>query len=158
MAISTPPGRARGPQRERRASGRGRTHFEIQDEWSSGNIDQEYIEAVKLGILDASQSGILGGYKVIDWKATLFGGMVHEADSSEMAFENAGRNAFYAAMKAAGAVLLEPIMAVEVVTSQEYVGAIMGDLNARNAAVRDSVLRGDDRIISVHVPLSRMFG
>ena len=143
---------------EAKASGRGRTHFEIQDDWSSDNIDPVYVEAVKLGIVDASQSGILGGYKVIDWKATLLGGTVHETDSSEMAFENAGRNAFYAAMKAAGPVLLEPIMAVEVVTSQDYFGAIMGDLNARNAAIRDTAVRGQDRIISAHVPLSRMFG
>ena len=75
-----------------------------------------------------------------------------------MGCENAGRNAFYAAMKAAGPVLLEPIMAVEVVTSQDYFGAIMGDLNARNAAIRDTAVRGQDRIISAHVPLSRMFG
>jgi elongation factor G len=116
------------------------------------------VAAAKTGIKEAASSGVLGGYPVIDWKATLVEAQVHEADSSELAFENAARVAFYEAMKAAGPVLLEPIMDVEVVTAEEYLGSIMGDLNARKAVVKDTSVRGPDRVISAAVPLSQTFG
>ncbi len=145
-------------QLEPKAPVRGRASFEIVDGTAASELDPPYIEALKLGIREASQSGALGGYPVIDWKATILGGTQHNTDSSELAFENAGRNAFYEAMTGAGPVLLEPIMAVEVITSQEYLGAIMGDLNSRHAVVRDTVARCQDRVISANVPLSQMFG
>ena len=117
-----------------------------------------YAVALEAGITNAALSGVLGGYPVIDWKATVLDVEQHERDSSELAFDNAARHAFYEAMKAAKPVLLEPIMAVEVVTSDEYFGTIMSDLNARQADVRDTLIRGGDRVISAHVPLAQMFG
>jgi len=132
--------------------------FEIACEVPDERLQPEFIRAVELGIKEAAQSGELGGYPVIDWKATIINGRQKEEESSELAFENAGRLAFYQAMRAADPVLLEPIMAVEVVTSEEYFGAIMGDLNARNAIVKDTFIRGDDRVIAASVPLSQMFG
>ncbi|MFQ5494187.1 MAG: elongation factor G, partial [Phycisphaerae bacterium] len=136
----------------------GGAHFEIVSDVPEETLPHLFREAVELGITDAAQSGILGGYPVIDWKATILAVEVHETDSSELAFENAARTAFYEAMRVAGAVLQEPIMAVEVVTPEEYFGAVTGDLNARQAVVRETRLRGSDRIISAHVPLARTFG
>jgi elongation factor G len=135
-----------------------RANFEVISAGTTGNLLPDHLHAVETGIIDAAQSGILGGYPVIDWKATVLGGEQHETDSSELAFENAARLAFYEAMKAAGAVLLEPIMEVEIVTADEYFGAIMGDLNARKATVKRTEMRGDDRVILADVPLAEMFG
>ena len=135
-----------------------RGSFEIEDAVADGTLLPEYIEAIKMGVSSAAQSGELGGFPVINCKVTVLGGLQHEDTSSELAFENAGRSAFYSAIKAGGAVLLEPVMDVEVVTAEEYFGAIMGDLNARHAAVRDTELRGRDRVIRAGVPLADMFG
>ena len=118
----------------------------------------EYAAAVELGITEAAHSGMLGGYAVIDWKASIIGATQHQTDSSETAFESAAHVAFHDAMKAAGPVLLQPIMDVAVVTSDEYLGPIIADLNARNALVRNTAARGRDRVISADVPLSQMFG
>jgi len=136
----------------------GRPGFEIVNAVPEGMLEPEYVIAAENGIRDAAHSGVLGGYAVIDWHATILGGAQHEVDSSEVAFENAGHVAFYAAMKEASPVLLEPIMDVEIVTSDEYLGAIMGDLNTRHAVVRDSVSRGSDHVISAQVPLAMTFG
>jgi len=136
----------------------GRLNSEIRTEVSAGSILPEYLRAAEAGIRDAAHSGVLGGFSVIDWTATIVGGEQDEAESSELAFENAGRIAFYEAMKAADPVLLEPIMDVQVVTSDDYFGAIMGDLNSRRAVVRDTELRGKDRVILCDVPLAQMFG
>jgi len=143
---------------EPRARVAGRAHYEIVNRVAPETIRPEYVHAAEVGLRDAAQSGVLGGYPVIDWKATILGGEESEVESSELAFENAGRIAFYEAMKAADPVLLEPIMDVEVVTSDEYFGSIMGDLNGRKAVVRDTQLRGNDRIIVCDVPLAQMFG
>ncbi|MCH7994105.1 MAG: elongation factor G [Planctomycetes bacterium] len=132
--------------------------FEIVNELDKERVEPEYIAAVESGIADAAASGVLGGYPVIDWVVTIVGAEQHERDSSEMAFENAARAAFYEAMRAANPRLLQPIMAVEIVTSDEYFGSIMGDLNTRQAVVRDTIVRGEDRVISVDVPLVQMFG
>jgi len=118
----------------------------------------EYSQAVERGIADAAQSGILGGYPVINWQAAIITGQLHETDSSEVSFEAAGRSAFYSAMKEADPVLLEPIMAVEVVTVDEHFGAIMTDLSTRGATVRETSMRGTNRVIAADVPLSQMFG
>jgi len=136
----------------------GRTNFEVVNALAAGTLEPGYVQAVETGVRESAASGVLGGYAVIDWKATIVTGEQSETESSPMAFENAGRMAFYEAMKAAAPVLLEPIMAVEVITSDEYFGAIMGDLNARRAVVRDTVLRGADRVILCDVSLSQMFG
>jgi len=135
-----------------------RGSFEIEDAVPEGVLLPEYVEAIISGVQGAAQSGELGGFPVINCKVTVLGGEQREETSSEMAFENAGRNAFYSAVKAGGAVLLEPVMDVEVVTAEEYFGAIMGDLNTRQAAVRDTELRGRDRVIRAGVPLAEMFG
>ncbi len=136
----------------------GRQNFEILNEIAVETLRAEYLEATKAGLRDAAQSGILGGYRVIDWRATLVGVEQHEVDSSELAFENAARVAFYEAMKASSPMLMEPIMDVEVVTADEYFGSIVGDLNARNAVIRNTVLRGSDHVISADVPLAQSFG
>ncbi|RME37554.1 MAG: elongation factor G, partial [Planctomycetota bacterium] len=143
---------------EPRPYARGRTNFEIVSELDESSIPPPFLQAMETGVIDAAHSGVLGGYPVIDWKATLLDAEVHETDSSELAFENAARAAFYEAMKAADPVLLQPIMDVEVVTAEEYFGAIMSDLNARKAVVRETRLRGSDRVISAHVPLAQTFG
>jgi elongation factor G len=135
-----------------------RANFEIADAVPAGTLPADFLAAIRTGIHDAAQSGILGGYPVIDWKATVAAVEVHPTDSSEQSFEQAARLAFYGAMKAASPALLEPIMDVEVLTSDEYFGAIMTDLNSRNAVVRDSRISGINRIISADVPLSQMFG
>jgi elongation factor G len=135
-----------------------RANFEIENRVSTEQLPADFAKAVHTGIADAAHSGVLGGYPVIDWKATIVGAQLHETDSSELAFENAGRAAFYDAMKVAGAVLLQPIMNVEVVTPDDYFGAIMSDLNARKANVRDTTTRGPNRVIVADVPLSQMFG
>jgi elongation factor G len=136
----------------------GRANFEIVNKLPSETVLPEFVRAIEVGIVEAAQSGVLGGYPVINWKATIVGAVQHESESSELAFENAARIAFYEAMKAGGPALLQPIMEVEVVTSDEYFGAIMGDLNARKAVVRQTSIRGADRIIDADVPLSQMFG
>ncbi len=136
----------------------GAVNFEIVSEVSEEELLPEHLAAVEAGITEAAQSGILGGYRVIDWKATIIGVEQRDRESTELAFENAGRMAFYAAMEAGSAVLLQPIMAVEAVTSDEYFGAIMSDLSARNAEIRDTIVRGSDRVILADVPLSQMFG
>ena len=136
----------------------GTPHYQIVNSVPAETLRREYGKAAELGITEAAQSGILGGYPVIDWKATIVGAVQHETESSEVAFENAARLAYYEAMKAGGPLLLQPIMAVEVVTPDDYFGAIMGDLNARNAVVRNTHMRGINRIIDADVPLSQMFG
>jgi elongation factor G len=135
-----------------------RANFEVANELPAETILPEYVKAIEVGIQDAAQSGPMGGYAVIDWKVTIVGAEQHEADSSELAFETAARLAFDSAMREAGPVLLQPIMDVEVVTADEYFGSIMGDLNARDAVVRETVLRGNDRVIHADVPLAQMFG
>ncbi len=136
----------------------GRHSGSISNRVPDGTLLPEYIRAVETGIKDASQSGILGSYPVIDWSATILGGEQHETESSELAFENAGRIAFYETMKASSPALLEPIMHVEVVTPEEYFGAIMTDLSARRAVIRDTMIRGGNHVITVEVPLAQMFG
>ncbi|MHC4696828.1 MAG: elongation factor G [Planctomycetota bacterium] len=132
--------------------------FEIVNGLPAGALTADYVAAVETGIVEAAQSGILGGYAVIDWRATIAAVQEHERNSSELAFENAARVAYYEAMKAAEPLLLEPIMDVEVVTPDAYFGAIMSDLNARGAVVRDTVVRGANRVILAQVPLAKVFG
>lgn len=132
--------------------------YEVVDRLPAETLPQEYVDAVRAGLVDASSSGVLGGYPVIDWRVTIVDGEHRDADSSELAFEAAGRLGFYEAMKAAHPALLEPIMDVQVMTPDEYFGAILGDLNARNAEVRDTSARGTERTIHAYVPLAQMFG
>ena len=136
----------------------GRPNFQVSSSIAPETLPEGYREAMETGIVEAAQSGILGGYPVIDWDITLVAADFDEEKSSELAFENAARAAFYDAMRAGRPVLLQPIMDVSVVTADEYFGTIVSDLNARNATIRETQVRGHDRVILADVPLSQMFG
>jgi len=132
--------------------------FEFVNRIVGGTIPKEYIPAVEKGIREALDSGVLAGYPVVDVRATLYDGSYHEVDSSEMAFKIAGSMAFKEAAKRARPVLLEPIMSVEVVTPEEYMGDVMGDLNSRRGKIQSMEKRGNAQVIRATVPLSEMFG
>ena len=134
--------------------------FEFSDETRGGAIPQEYIPAVRKGIENAMNVGTLAGYPVVDVGVRVVDGSYHQVDSSEMAFSIAGSMAFKEAAKQAGSALLEPIMAVEVIVPDEYLGKVIGDLNSRRAHIRDTEVHEKSRIqvVSVDVPLSEMFG
>lgn len=124
-----------------------------------GTIPKEYAKAIQEGIREASTSGVLAGYPVLDFKATVFDGSFHDVDSSEMAFKIAGSMAFKEANRAAGPILLEPIMKVEVTTPKDYLGPINGDLNKRRGMIQSSEeVAGGASTITANVPLSEMFG
>ena len=127
-------------------------------ELQADGIRPEFVKAVEEGVCEAALSGIVHGSRVIDWQATLLEAQEHEDDSTEMAFANAGRMAFENAMRDAGAVLLEPVMKVEVVTPDEYFGLVNSDLNARRAGITATDIRGTYRVISAEVPLRELFG
>jgi elongation factor G len=123
-----------------------------------GSIPREYIPAVEKGVKEALSNGVLAGYPVVDVKVTLIDGSYHEVDSSEMAFKIAGSMAFKEGAKKASPALLEPIMAVEVVTPEEYMGDVIGDLNSRRGKVQNMEKRATAQVITALVPLSTMFG
>ena len=132
--------------------------YEFVDRIVGGKIPREYIPAVDMGIQEAMESGILAGYPVVDVKIELTDGSYHDVDSSEMAFKIAGSMAWKTAMGKAKPKLLEPVMAVEVVTPDEYLGDVMGDLNSRRGRVEGLEPRGNAQAIRAHVPLATMFG
>ncbi len=132
--------------------------FQFVSKIVGGSVPREYIPGVEKGFRSALDSGALAGFPVIDFKATLVDGAYHDVDSSVLAFEIAARAAFREAMKKAGACLLEPIMSVEVVTPEEYMGDIIGDLNSRRGQVSGMDSRGNARVVSAKVPLATMFG
>ena len=123
-----------------------------------GNVPREYIPGVEKGLISASNSGVLAGFPMTDMKMTLFDGDSHDVDSSVMAFEIASRAAFREGAAKAGPKLLEPIMRVEVVTPEEYMGDIIGDLNSRRGNVSGMDTRGNARVLNATVPLANMFG
>jgi elongation factor G len=123
-----------------------------------GNVPREYIPGVEKGLLAAKETGVLVGFPVIDFRVELTDGAYHDVDSSVMAFEIAARAAFREAMQKAGPALLEPVMKVEVVTPEDYMGDIIGDLNSRRGNVSGMDQRGNARVISALVPLANMFG
>ena len=132
--------------------------FSFVSEIVGGSVPREYIPGVEKGIVSAMESGILAGFPVIDIKARLVDGAYHDVDSSVMAFEIAARAAFREAMEKAKPALLEPIMKVEVVTPDEYMGDIIGDLNSRRGQIQSMDERGNARVINGMVPLANMFG
>lgn len=132
--------------------------FKFENKIVGGAIPREYIPAVEKGVKEAMEAGILAGYPVVDVKATLFDGSYHEVDSSEMAFKIAGSMAFKECTRKAHPVLLEPIMAVEVVVPDEYMGDVIGDLNSRRGKIQRMQIRGKAEVIGALVPLSEMFG
>ena len=136
-------------------SGKG---YEFINKITGGAIPKEYIPCVDQGIQGAMQSGVLAGYQVVDLKVTLIDGSYHEVDSSEMAFKICGSMAFKEACEKAGPTLLEPIMKVVVTAPDEYMGDVMGDINARRGQIVGSDIRNGAAVIEAHVPLASMFG
>jgi len=123
-----------------------------------GAVPKEYIPAVEKGIREASETGIVAGYPVVDTIVTLLDGSYHDVDSSEMAFKIAGSMAFKGGCQSANPVLLEPVMSVEVVSPDEFLGDVIGDLSSRRGRIQKIEVRGNTQVIDSHVPLSEMFG
>ena len=134
------------------------TGFEFENKIVGGVVPKEYIKPVEEGIKEAAESGVLGGFPTIDFKATLYDGSYHDVDSSEMAFKIAGSMAFKEGAKKAGAVILEPIMRVEVTVPEEYMGDVIGDINSRRGRMEGMEAQNGAQIIKAFVPLSEMFG
>jgi elongation factor G len=132
--------------------------FVFENDITGGTIPKEFIKPIEMGIREALERGIMAGYPVVDVKARLYDGSYHDVDSNEMAFKIAGSMAFQEAAKKASPVLLEPIMKVEVVTPDEYTGAVTGDLSSRRGHMEGQISRGGSQIITALVPLSTMFG
>ncbi|HEB76685.1 MAG TPA: elongation factor G [Nitrospirae bacterium] len=132
--------------------------FEFVKKIVGGAIPKEFIPAVEKGVQEALESGVLAGYPVVDVRVTLYDGSYHEVDSSEMAFKIAGSMAFKEAAQKADPVLLEPVMSVEVITPEEYMGDVIGDLNSRRGKMQSMEKRGNAQVIKAHVPLAEMFG
>ncbi len=132
--------------------------YEFVDKIKGGNVPREYISSVDAGIEAALDQGIIAGYPLVDVRAVLVDGSSHDVDSSEMAFRIAGSMALQEAARQAGVKLLEPVMAVEVTTPEEYMGDVIGDLNGRRGKVEGMSQRGNSQVITAQVPMSEMFG
>ena len=132
--------------------------FDFVNKIKGGVIPTEYIPAVEQGIEEALGSGVKAGYPVVDIRAILTDGSTHDVDSSEMAFKIAGSMAIQEAARKANPVLLEPVMSVEVVTPEDYMGDVMGDLSSRRGKVEGMEPRGNSQVVRALVPLSDMFG
>ena len=130
----------------------------FEDKITGGRVPREYIQPTNQGIQSALDNGVLAGYPTVDVKVSLVDGQYHDVDSSEMAFKIAGQMAFREAARKAGPVLLEPIMGVEVVTPDEYMGDVMGDLSSRRGRIEGMEARGNTQVVRAQVPLSEMFG
>jgi elongation factor G len=132
--------------------------FEFVNDIKGGVVPKKYIKPTEQGILEALQGGVLAGYEIVDVKATLFDGSYHDVDSNEMSFKIAGSMAFKEAARKASPVLVEPVMSVEVVVPEEYIGTIIGDLNSRRGRIEGMHHRAGSQVIKASVPLSEMFG
>jgi elongation factor G len=134
------------------------TGYEFVDAIKGGVVPKEFIPAVNASITEAMNNGVLAGYPVVDVKATLYDGSYHDVDSSEVAFKIAGSMAFQAGFKQANPILLEPIMKVEVVTPEEFMGDVIGDLNSKRGRIDTMEDRMGAKVVTAHVPLAEMFG
>ncbi len=132
--------------------------YEFVNKVVGGSIPREYVTPVENGIREAMLTGTLAGYPVVDAKVTLYDGSYHDVDSSEMAFKIAGSMAFKEACKSAGQILLEPVMSVEVIVPEQFMGDVIGDLNSRRGRIMGMDTRGGFQIVSAKVPLANMFG
>jgi elongation factor G len=132
--------------------------YEFVNKVVGGNVPKEYVPGVEKGVKSVIDAGILAGFPILDVKCTLIDGAAHDVDSSVMAFEIASRAAFREAALKAGPKLLEPMMKVEVVTPEDYVGGVIGDLTSRRGQVRGQESRGNATVINAMVPLANMFG
>jgi len=134
------------------------TGFEFVDEVKGGAIPKEFIQPIQKGIREALDSGVLGGFPMVDVKATVFDGSYHDVDSSEAAFKIAGSMAFKEAARKGKPVLLEPVMKVEAITPEQFMGDVIGDLNSKRATIKEMTDRGQSKVIDAEVPLGEMFG
>jgi len=132
--------------------------FEFVDEVKGGVIPREYIPAIRKGIEDAMTNGVLAGYPLVDMQVAVYDGSYHEVDSSEMAFKIAAQRAIKEGVPRAGAIILEPVMKVEVVAPDQFMGEVIGDLNSRRAQIQETRTRGQVKLIDASVPLAEMFG
>ena len=132
--------------------------FEFVDEIKGGSIPKEFIKPVEKGVVEAMDKGVVAGYPMVDVEVTLYDGSYHEVDSSEFAFKIAGSMAFQKAAKAAKAVLLEPIMKVEIVTPEEFFGQVISDVSSRRGQIKETSERVGMKIVDAMVPLSETFG
>jgi elongation factor G len=132
--------------------------IEFEDKTKGGSIPKEFISPIEKGVKEAAETGVFAGYPVVDLKIAVVDGSYHEVDSSEIAFKIAGSMAFKDGTKKAHPVLLEPIMKVEVVVPEEYVGDVIGDINARRGRLENMEIRGANQVIQAIVPLAEMFG
>jgi elongation factor G len=132
--------------------------YEFENEITGGSIPKEFIKPIDAGIKEAMEGGVLAGYEMVDVKVLLYDGSYHEVDSSEMAFKIAGSMAFKEAAKKASPVLLEPVMSVEVVVPEDFLGVIVGDLNSRRGRIEGMEHRAGSQVVKAMVPLSEMFG
>ena len=132
--------------------------YEFVNDIVGGSIPKEYIPAIDKGIKEACEGGVLAGYPVVDVGISLTDGSYHDVDSSEMAFKIAGSMAFKEAFKRANPILLEPIMDIEVITPEEYMGEVIGNLSSRRGRIENMTQRGNARVIRGFVPIANMFG
>src|SRR5690606_37582477 len=132
--------------------------YKCASELTGGAVPKEYIPGVEKGLAAAKETGIIAGFPCVDFNVRLIDGAYHDVDSSVLAFEIAAKAAFREAMPKAGAILLEPMMKVEVVTPEEYMGDIIGDLNSRRGMVQGMEDRGNAKVVTASVPLASMFG
>jgi elongation factor G len=139
-------------------TGGGDGGYEFENKVTGGRVPREYIPSVDAGAQEAMEYGVIAGYPMVDVKVTLLDGQYHEVDSSELAFKIAGSMAFKEAARRAGPVLLEPMMAVEVTTPEEFMGEVIGDLNSRRGHIQAMDERAGARVVKALVPLSEMFG
>lgn len=130
----------------------------VEDKTVGGSIPKEYIPAVEAGIREAAMGGVIAGYELVDFDVQIIDGSYHEVDSSEMAFKIAGSMALKEAASKADPVLLEPMMAVEVTTPDQYLGDVIGTINGRRGSIKNMEMRGGDQVIDSEIPLSEMFG
>ena len=151
-------GPVRAREDRRRSPVRPGSGFEFENEIVGGSVPKEYIPGVEKGLESVLGSGVLAGFPVVDLKVTLIDGAYHDVDSSAIAFEIAARAALREALPKGGPELLEPIMKVEVVTPEDYIGGVIGDLNSRRGQIQGQDMRGNANVISAMVPLANMFG
>jgi elongation factor G len=140
---------------EKNEPGKG---YEFFEEIKGGSIPREYISPIDKGAHEAADRGVLAGYPLIDVKVTVYDGSYHEVDSSEAAFKIAGSLAFQDGCKKAGLILLEPIMKVEVVTPEDFMGTVVGDLNSKRGQIQEMTERSGNKVVKAMVPLAEMFG
>ncbi len=134
------------------------TGFQFFDEVKGGSVPREYIAPIEKGAREACDKGVLAGFPIINAKVTVFDGSYHEVDSNESAFKMAGSMAFQEAVRKASPVLLEPVMRVEVVTPEDFMGTVVGDLNSKRGQIQEMGDRGNVKTVRAMVPLAEMFG